>query len=658
MRGIVNVVLIFVMVLALLAPIGIGAWSGIAKSQENETNSGSSGGEQLEIGLTLSETEVTIGKGSTKLLKATVDDESDSYIFQWDSSDKSVATVLKSGESDLEGIITAIEAGTSVISLNIIDKTQFKIVKSISCNLTVENTTIIFNQGEEKDISELVMYLNEGKQTTVSAESPDGGEITWSSEDESIVTVENGEITAHKAGATYIVAKCGQFESRLPVKIYNAKLSVETVKVIAKGSNSSINVSGELGDSAKWSVADGSVASVDSNGNVTGIKLGMTTVNVVATDGQTASCVVIVSGGTEDSVQLTSGKKADAAANPGKWYFLCESNLVEVASIPTLDNGVIHAKVTQIDTANKKNFFLRYQLDSVGDVTYNHTLYIYTDTAGVHELNGKEVTFKAGLNRISSEYVSSTMTAGNPYQIKIKTTGDFYFIPIFEEVSRVDKITLSTEFEALNLTDKTSTQIIATIPGGASTNLTWTSANPAVATVDGGVVTAVGAGMTVISVTNGSLTSKCTVFVEGDAIDGTNIAQQNKKAEIVKVPGKWFYSLENAGKIHGTPKQDEDGNFHITVKSVYGSNLVYLRYQPKVQGNYTATITIEYSGEGGVAEIKGGSNSAFNQTLASGTDKVTVTYNFTSDSSNPFQIKFKTAGVYKINVVLTENTEG
>lgn len=652
MRGIVNVVLIFVMVLALLAPVGIGAWSGIAKSQENETDSGSSGGEQLEIGLTLSETEASIGVGSTKLLKATIDNESESYIFQWDSSDKSVATVLKNGTSDLEGVITAIKAGTTIISLNVIDKTQFKIIHSVSCNITVENTAIVF------DKSEVIISLDQSNKATVSAESPDGGAITWSSEDESIVTVVEGEITAHKAGSTYIVAKSGQFESRLPVKVYNSVISLETVKVVAKGSNSKIDVSGELGEGAKWSVADGSVASVDSNGNVTGIKMGMTTVSVLAADGQTSSCTIIVSGGTADVVKLESGNKAAAASNPGKWNYLCESNIVTTNGIPTLDNGVLHVNLTGIGTSGSNFFYFRYQPDEVGDVTYNHTLYIYTDTAGVHQINGKDVTFKAGLNRISSEYVSSTMTAGNPYQIKIKTTGDFYFIPVFEEVSRVDKIALSTEFEALNLTDKTSTQIIATVPGGASTNLTWTSANPAVATVDGGVVTAVGAGMTVISVTNGSLTSKCSILVEGDAIVGTDIAKQNKKAEIVKVPGKWFYSLENAGKIHGTPKQDEDGNFHITVKSVYGSNLVYLRYQPEVQGTYTATITIEYSGEGGVAEIKGGANSAYNQTLDGGTDSVTVTYTFTSDSSNPFQIKFKTAGVYKISVDLVQNTEG
>lgn len=651
MRGIVNIVLIFVMVLALLAPIGIGAWSGIAKSQENETDSGSSGGEQIEIGLTLLETEASIGVGSTKLLKATIDNESDSYIFQWDSSDKSVATVLKNDASGLEGVITGVAAGTAVISLNVIDKSQFKIVHVVSCNLTVVNTAIVF------DKSEVVISLDQSNKATVSAVSPDGGAITWSSEDESIVTVVDGEITAHKAGSTYIVAKSGQFESRLPVKVYNSVISLEEVKVVAKGSNAKIEVSGELGEGAKWSVADGSVASVDSNGNVTGIKMGMTTVSVLAADGQTSSCVVIVSGGTDAIVKLESGKKAVAASNPGNWYYLCESDIVTTNGIPTLDNGVLHANVATIGTSGSNFFYLRYQPDTVGDVTYNHTLYIYTDTAGVHQINGKDVTFKAGLNRITSEYISSSPTSDNPYQIKIKTTGDFYFIPVFEEVSRVDKIALSTEFEALNLTDKISTEIIATLPDGVSATLTWSTSNPAVATVDGGVVTAVGEGMAVISVTTGSLTSKCTVLVEGDAIVGTDIAKKNK-SDVLKAPGNWFYTLENSGKIHGTPKQDDDGNLYITVKSVYGSNLVYLRYQPEVQGTYTATITIEYSGEGGVAEIKGGSNGAYNQTLAGGTDSVTVTYTFTSDSSNPFQIKFKSAGVYKINVDFVQNTEG
>lgn len=648
MSGKISVVLIFVMVFALIAPIGIGALTGLIESKQNEVASGSNGA-LAEIGLTLSETEASIGVGSTKLLKATVESESDSYILQWDSSDKSVATVLKNDASGLEGVITGVAAGTAVISLNVIDKSQFKIVNVVSCNLTVVNTAIVF------DKSEVVISLDKGNTATVSAEAPDGGAITWSSEDESIVTVVNGEITAHKAGQTYIVAKSGELESRLPVKVYNSVIALEDVKVVAKGENSQIDVSGELGDGAKWSVDDGSVASVDENGIVTGIKMGMTTVSVLAADGQTSSCVVIVSGGSADTVKLESGKKAVAASNPGNWYYLCESDIVTTNGIPTLDNGVIHANVATIGTSGANFFYLRYQPDTIGDVTYKHTLYIYADTAGVHQINGKDVTFKAGLNRIVTEYVSASPSNSNPYQIKLKTTGNFYFIPVFEEVSRVDKISLSTEFEALNLTDKTSVEIIATIPDGASSTLTWSSSNSAVATVDGGIVTAVGEGMAVISVTNGSLTSKCTIVVEGDAIVGTDIAKKNK-SDVLKAPGKWFYTLENSGKIHGTPKQDADGNLYITVKAVNNSNLVYLRYQPEEQGSYTVTITIDYSGESGAVEVKGGTGSAYNQNLNNGTNQ--ITYTFTSDSTTPFQIKFKSAGVYKINVDFVQNTEG
>ena len=92
--------------------------------------------------------------------------------------------------------------------------------------------------------------------------------------------------------------------------------------------------------------------------------------------------------------------------------------------------------------------------------------------------------------------------------------------------------------------NKTSTSIeaggtetlTATIsPSGATNkNVTWTSSDETVATVDGGVVTALSAGNTTITVTtsDGSFTATCTVTVTGSAVSVTGVSLNKSSTSI------------------------------------------------------------------------------------------------------------------------------
>lgn len=653
MRIVTSILLIIAMAVALIVPIGIGLWNGMSQSEQDNTEGG--GNTQTQIGLTISETEATIGVDSTKLLKATVENELDSAIFQWDSSDKSVATVMRSEESPLEATVTALKSGTTTISINIIDKSQFKIVETASCTITVVNTNIVF------DKSEVTISLDEGNTATVSAEAPDGETITWSSEDESIATVTDGVITAHKAGQVYIVAKSGALESRLLVKIYNSVISLNKIEIASVGEKLQINVNGDLGEGSEWSVADSNIATIDSNGNITGIKAGMTTVTLKSgVDDQTASCVLIIKGGNDDAVQLESGKKATAAKNPYNWYYLCESNSVTVEDIPQYDNGLISFNITGIGTSGANFFYLRYQPDEIGDVTYRTLLYIYAEKAGVHQINGKDTQIKAGLNRIELEYVSSAPSAQNPYQIKLKESGEYYVLPILEEISRLEKIILSTEYAKINTVDNKTLTIDASIVGKDNPTFEWTSSNPKVATVSGGVVTAVSEGSTMITVTSGTLKATALIIVEGaEAITGTTLSSGNKSATIA-APGQWFYFADGKTSTHEKPIIDSDGYIHFAISAVDLENnkYAYLRYQPNELLSYKATISIEFAGEdGAVVEITGGNvTAAVASALTNGNNNIEFT--FTADSTNPLQLKLKAAGNFIVKVILSENTEG
>lgn len=648
MKGVLYALIICLIAILLIAPIGIGVWTAI--SNPDTENQGSSQPEDTVVGLSVSESEVTINIGGQKTLTASTAVESGSYIFLWDSDNKNVVNVKKSSENQNSATVTGIKEGSATISVSVIDVSKFKIVETKTCTVTVIDSNISFG-----DVEEVVISIQDGATATVTAKAPDDGVITWASEDESIATVDaNGVITAHKAGQVYIIARSGDISAKLLVKIYNSFFTLEDVKIVAAGESAQIAVNGTLGE-ATWVSSDDRIATVDANGVVTAVKTGMVTITATSTsDGLASSSVVIVKSGSAEVTELLTGKKADSAANVGNWYYLCESKTVTVGSIPTMDNGLIYCDITNVGTSGANFFYLRYQPDDAGDVVYKHTLYIYsgTDNALI-QLNGKDNYLKLGLNRIEIEYTSSSPKDINPYQIKFKAIGEFYILPIFDEISRVEKMTLSEDSKTIQVGD--SFTLTATVPGQENPVIEWVSSNSSVVTVENGVVTAVGEGIASITAICGNYSATCLVNVEGTTeIEGTELTKGNKSATVAGA-GNWFYLNDGKTKLFSTPIIDAENNIHLGIESIDSDNkkYAYLRYQPETQGTYKVTITIEFAGVDGTAvDISGGSTGATPMTLNNGEN--TFEFTFTSDSSNPFQMKFYGIGSYVVNVTFSE----
>ena len=650
MKGILNVLLVCFIAVMLILPIGIGVWT--ALSDSNEDVGGSSQDESVDVGVSLSETEIGCNIGAIRTLTATTATESDSYIFQWNTSDKNVVSVKRNVESDMSCVITAEGEGSAVITVNVLDKSKFKIIDSATCNVTVVDSNIQFSA------SEVVISLDNGNTATITAKAPDNGEITWSSADESVATVVGGVITAYKPGSVYIYAKSGNVEGKVLVKVYGSVFSLENTKIVATGESSGIAVEGVIADGSVWTSSDDRIATVDQNGVVTGIKPGMVTIKVESSvDDLSATCVVIVKSGSSEAFELVTGKKADAAANYGNWYYLLESALVTTNGIPSMDNGVITADITYVGTSGSNFFYLRYQPDEVGDVIYKVTLYIYSETDNAHiQINGKDTYCAAGLNRIESEFTSSAPKDVNPYQLKFRSTGLFYIIPVFEEISRIEKMTLSEANHTLNTTTNNSFTLTATVPGTGAPEIEWVSSNENVATVDGGVVTAVGEGTSIITAICGNFSATCIVVVEGEtSVDGVELKSGNKAAAS-NSPGDWFYLTDGKSKVLSTPVLDEDSNIHMNIINIDtdAKKYVYLRYMPEDAGTYKVTITINFGGaDGSTVDITGGNvTSAVTYTLKNGEN--TFEFEFTTASGSPFQMKFYALGGYVVNVTFQE----
>lgn len=148
------------------------------------------------------------------------------------------------------------------------------------------------------DQSTLALVVDKTGQLTAS-----GAEgITWSSSDESVAAVDaTGKVTAVKAGSATITATAeGATSAACVVTVTAPKKNLTLQSIYGTKGDISINVGGTapmevLGtdSTVQWSVEDTSVASVDADGYVKGLRSGKTKV-IAKVDGQTLSCIVRV----------------------------------------------------------------------------------------------------------------------------------------------------------------------------------------------------------------------------------------------------------------------------------------------------------------------------------------------------------------------------
>ena len=213
--------------------------------------------------ISLSKTELSLIEGDEETLAATVkpDDATDKTV-KWESSDRSIASVNN------EGKVSAIKEGTASITASSGNQ-------SASCKVTVAKRVIAV---ESVVLNKTEVELVEGESETLTATvKPDNATdktVTWSSSNSGIVSVENGKITAIKAGNATITAKAGEKSGNCKVTV-KQKPHVESLK-IKEGSFSGlinkyypISVTITPSDAQydlEWIISDSRVAEVQGSG--------------------------------------------------------------------------------------------------------------------------------------------------------------------------------------------------------------------------------------------------------------------------------------------------------------------------------------------------------------------------------------------------------
>lgn len=199
----------------------------------------------------------------------------------WSSEDTSIAKVNSSG------VVTGVEEGSTIITATIGDIQSSTVV--LVSEIKAEKIELNYEQVD------LFMGENITLKATISPSNTTNNDVTWISNDESIVKVDkDGKVMAVGAG-TVVVTAMSNNPGIYSECIFNvSKVGVESYKlshnqvIVTKGkkvtlSVSDIQPSNASYQDASYEIGDNSIAVVE-DGVITGISPGKTTITVIVDD--------------------------------------------------------------------------------------------------------------------------------------------------------------------------------------------------------------------------------------------------------------------------------------------------------------------------------------------------------------------------------------
>ena len=247
--------------------------------------------------MTVTPSRIEIIEGGSAALSASVSPEAASdRVVSWSSSDRSVATV------DKTGTVQGLKPGTATVTATAEGKsgTCAVTVKAKAVNVTevtLDKTELTLTEGETETLT-----------ATVKPDNADNRKVTWISDKTDVATVGGaGKVTAVKAGEAVVTvttedggktATCKVTVKAKAVNVTEVTLD-KTELTLTEGETETLTatVKPDNADNRKvtWISDKTDVATVGGAGKVTAVKAGEAVVTVTTEDGgKTATCKVTV----------------------------------------------------------------------------------------------------------------------------------------------------------------------------------------------------------------------------------------------------------------------------------------------------------------------------------------------------------------------------
>lgn len=490
----------------------------------------------ISYGLSNSESSVSLNVGGITSLSATYyrtvdgarDSETDVTSYAaWTSSDPSIATVDG-------GKITAMSAGTVTITATYNGyraTTTVTVNNTMGYGLVMSKSSLSVHVGSTEELSVYYVTYTNGVETSRTDVT---SSATWKSSYPSILTVSGGTVTGVSKGQAVVTASYRSYSKSCTVTVtdavtYDYQLSPSSTSlvngrttkftVVKRTFTNGTQTNGQdVSSTFTWTSSNTSVATVGSNGVVTGVGKG--TATITAKYGETT---------LTGTVTVTPAYTYELVLNRTSMSMAKGATGTIVATYKTYADGVLESSTNVTSTATWSS-----------------------GNTSVATVSGGTVTGKgAGTTTITATYNGKSATCS---------------------VTVVGSATLSLGWTSATM-EKGSVRTNAAIynpnNGTASTNVTssavWTTSNAGVATAGSGTITAQGKGTCTITVTYNGLSASCTVTVTDNDTPLPNAYVSNLSVQSVNIPGTSNYKLQLSIRFSdGTVIEDAPYTWSVT----------------------------------------------------------------------------------------------
>ncbi|MCR5122393.1 MAG: PASTA domain-containing protein [Ruminococcus sp.] len=227
---------------------------------------------------------------------------------EWTSSKNNIVTV------DGKGKVTAVDSGTAKIILTLKGKNSSgeKVTITAECEVTVKPPV----QASEIILSETSLEMMIGDtaklKATVKPDNAKNKRVSWSSSISSVVTVEDGYVKAVGVGTASVIATTSNgktasckitVKAPVPTGVTLSQTSVTLNEGESETITATVVPSNVIAKSVTWTSGNRSVATV-SDGKITAVEEGTTTITATTSNGLKATCTVTVNEILPTSVSL------------------------------------------------------------------------------------------------------------------------------------------------------------------------------------------------------------------------------------------------------------------------------------------------------------------------------------------------------------------
>lgn len=281
------------------------------------------------------------------------------------------------------------------------------------------------------NVKNLDLAVNENGKIEVTS-SPENKKLVWSSSDESIVKVDQeGNVTGLKEGTAIITVETEDGEIKATCTITVKNVAVEGVSIsgasqVAIGSTirltANMTPTNATNKNVTWKSSNSSVATVDANGNVRGIRVGTVTITATTEDGNKVATKTIKV--VKPTTKPTQNPGQNPTQNPGQQTVSVTSVSISGASTVNVGATIKLTATVQPTNATNKNVTWSSSNPSIATVDAN---------GNVRGVNDGTVTITVS-TADGGKVATHTVTVKSVYAITLTknqtVTGVFQYSPL------------------------------------------------------------------------------------------------------------------------------------------------------------------------------------------------------------------------------------